>query len=68
VARVDGETIILDYGKVARLIGALAPRARDANAAAGLAARTRHEARRIDHRWRAHEERQSAPHALVRLG
>lgn len=32
---VDGETIILDDGKVVRLIGALAPRARDANAAAG---------------------------------
>jgi micrococcal nuclease len=32
---VDGETIILDDGKVVRLIGALAPRARDANAAPG---------------------------------
>ncbi len=32
---VDGETIILDDGKAVRLIGALAPRARDANAAAG---------------------------------
>ncbi|WP_245279905.1 thermonuclease family protein [Hyphomicrobium sp. 99] len=32
---IDGETIILDDGKVVRLIGALAPRARDANAAAG---------------------------------
>ncbi|WP_143117844.1 thermonuclease family protein [Hyphomicrobium facile] len=32
---VDGETIILDDGKVVRLIGALAPRARDANAAHG---------------------------------
>jgi len=32
---VDGETIILDDGKAVRLIGALAPRARDANAAPG---------------------------------
>ena len=32
---VDGETVILDDGKAVRLIGALAPRARDANAAAG---------------------------------
>ncbi len=32
---VDGETIVLDDGKVVRLIGALAPRARDADAAAG---------------------------------
>lgn len=32
---VDGETLVLDDGKVVRLIGALAPRARDANAAAG---------------------------------
>lgn len=32
---VDGETVVLDDGKVVRLIGALAPRARDANAAAG---------------------------------
>ena len=32
---IDGETIILDDGKVVRLIGALAPRARDASAAAG---------------------------------
>lgn len=32
---VDGETIVLDDGKVVRLIGALAPRARDANASAG---------------------------------
>jgi len=32
---VDGETIILDDGKAVRLIGALAPRARDANAEAG---------------------------------
>lgn len=32
---VDGETIILDDGKAVRLIGALAPRARDANAATG---------------------------------
>jgi endonuclease YncB( thermonuclease family) len=32
---VDGETIVLDDGKAARLIGALAPRARDADAAPG---------------------------------
>jgi endonuclease YncB( thermonuclease family) len=32
---VDGETLVLDDGKVVRLIGALAPRASDANAAAG---------------------------------
>jgi endonuclease YncB( thermonuclease family) len=32
---VDGETLILDDGKVIRLIGALAPRARDADAAPG---------------------------------
>ncbi len=32
---VDGETLVLDDGKVVRLIGALAPRARDANAASG---------------------------------
>ena len=36
VARVlDGETLILDDGKAVRLIGALAPRAHDAGAAAG---------------------------------
>ena len=32
---VDGETLVLDDGKVVRLIGALAPRARDANASPG---------------------------------
>jgi endonuclease YncB( thermonuclease family) len=32
---VDGETLVLDDGKAVRLIGALAPRARDANATAG---------------------------------
>ncbi len=32
---VDGETLVLDDGKVVRLIGALAPRARDAGAAPG---------------------------------
>src|SRR5690348_13278926 len=32
---VDGETIVLDDGKAVRLIGALAPRARDADAAPG---------------------------------
>ena len=32
---IDGETLVLDDGKAVRLIGALAPRARDANAAAG---------------------------------
>jgi micrococcal nuclease len=32
---VDGETLVLDDGKAVRLIGALAPRAQDANAAAG---------------------------------
>ncbi len=32
---VDGETLVLDDGKVVRLIGALAPRARDASAAPG---------------------------------
>ncbi|HML42621.1 MAG TPA: thermonuclease family protein [Hyphomicrobium zavarzinii] len=32
---VDGETLVLDDGKVVRLIGALAPRARDTDAAAG---------------------------------
>jgi micrococcal nuclease len=32
---VDGETIVLDDGKVVRLIGALSPRARDADATAG---------------------------------
>ncbi|MFT3732493.1 MAG: thermonuclease family protein [Hyphomicrobium sp.] len=32
---VDGETLVLDDGKVVRLIGALSPRARDADAAAG---------------------------------
>ncbi|MET0432482.1 MAG: thermonuclease family protein [Hyphomicrobium sp.] len=32
---VDGETIVLDDGKVVRLIGALAPRARDADAVSG---------------------------------
>jgi micrococcal nuclease len=36
VARIlDGETLTLDDGSVVRLIGALAPRARDAGAAAG---------------------------------
>ncbi|MBS0249900.1 MAG: thermonuclease family protein [Proteobacteria bacterium] len=32
---IDGETLILDDGKAVRLIGALAPRARDADAAQG---------------------------------
>ncbi|MBS0235413.1 MAG: thermonuclease family protein [Proteobacteria bacterium] len=32
---VDGETLVLDDGKVVRLIGALSPRARDADATAG---------------------------------
>jgi micrococcal nuclease len=32
---VDGETLVLDDGKVIRLIGALAPRARDASASPG---------------------------------
>lgn len=36
VARIlDGETLTLDDGSVIRLIGALAPRARDAGAAPG---------------------------------
>jgi len=32
---IDGETLVLDDGKAVRLIGALAPRARDANADTG---------------------------------
>lgn len=32
---VDGETLVLDDGKVVRLVGALSPRARDTDAAAG---------------------------------
>jgi endonuclease YncB( thermonuclease family) len=32
---IDGETLVLDDGKAVRLIGALAPRARDADASAG---------------------------------